>query len=70
MKKPILVFTEEQTDLWVYYESDTFWHLKQMLDAVETAKTWGEFRSLLPEGVSIPVQSGHRFRWKPATHSV
>jgi hypothetical protein len=45
-----LVFTEEQTDQWVYYESDTFWTLKQMLDAVGDATTWGEFRAMLPEG--------------------
>lgn len=45
-----LVFTEEQTDQWVFYEPTTFWKLKEMLDAVGDATTWGEFRAMLPDG--------------------
>ena len=45
-----LVFTEESVGRWVYYEADTFWRLKQMYDARLTAKTWGEFRIMVPKG--------------------
>lgn len=49
--KTNLIFTNWSIDTGVFFEEDTFCRLGEIDDAIENAKTWGEFRELLPNGV-------------------
>ena len=45
-----LIFTYWEGDNGVFFESDTWYALLGIQNALEKAKTWGEFRTLMPKG--------------------
>ena len=59
-KKPALVFQLWEGDSGIFLEEETYLRLKAIRTALETARTWGRYEKLCPEGEFAALPLWHQ----------